>query len=185
MLDELGLLGKADIVTGTLGKAFGVSGGFVASRAAWTDVIRSTAPSFIFTTSLSPVVAAGALTAVRLVRGSSAERDQMHRTATYLKDAMLNAGLPLMSTTTHILPLLVGDSDVCKAISDELLTRNIYVQPINYPSVPRGEELLRITAGPKHTKEHCDTLVANLVDLFAAAGLLRPAEEARAFAVAQ
>lgn len=180
MLDELGLLGRADIVTGTLGKAFGVSGGFVAARSHWVDVIRSTAPSFIFTTSLSPVVAAGALAAVRLVRSSSAERDQMQRTATYLKQAMLAAGLPLMSTQTHILPLLVGNGETCKALSDELLARNIYVQPINYPSVPRGEELLRITAGPKHTQAHCDYLIDTLVELFAARGLLRDVPEAQA-----
>jgi len=173
ILDELNLLGRADIVTGTLGKAFGVSGGFVAGRAHWIDVIRSTAPSFIFTTSLSPVVAAGALAAVRLVRRSPLERDQMHKTASYLKQNMLAAGLPLMSTETHILPLLVGDGDVCKALSDELLSRNIYVQPINYPSVPRGEELLRVTAGPKHTREHCDHLIDNLVDICGARGLLR------------
>jgi 5-aminolevulinate synthase len=172
LLEELGQTGRADIITGTLGKAFGVGGGFVAARAAWIDVIRSTAPSFIFTTSLSPVMAAGALAAVRVVRRSPDERRAMRRTADYLKQAMLAAGLPLMSRETHIMPLLVGDGHKCKAMADELLERGIYVQPINFPSVPRGEELLRFTASPKHTPEHCEHLLATLVDVFAKHGLL-------------
>ena len=100
-----------------------------------------------------------------------------------LKEAMLANGLPLMSTETHIMPLLVGDGDVCKAMADELLARNIYVQPINYPSVPRGEELLRITASPKHTAEHCEYLLANLVDIFASHGLLRSSTASHAAAM--
>ena len=147
-------------------------GGFVAGKAHVIDVIRSTAPSFIFTTSMSPVVAAGALASVQHVRRQGDERVVMMATCSRLKQRMLDAHLPLMSTQTHIMPLLVGDGSLCKALSDELLERGIYVQPINFPSVPRGEELLRITAGPKHTEAHVSHLVASLVDVFSQHGLL-------------
>ena len=136
-------------------------------------------------------MAAGALAAVRVVRASPEERSKMRETADYLKRAMLEAGLPLMSRETHIMPLLVGDGHKCKAMADELLQRGIYVQPINFPSVPRGEELLRFTASPKHTPQHCAHLLSTLVDVFGKHGLLCPvagkghAAEARAEGEAQ
>lgn len=188
ILDALGMRGRADIVTGilslrvllfdtslvigTLGKAFGVSGGFVAGKAHWIDVIRSTAPSFIFTTSMPPHVAAGSLASVVQVQKYDHLRQLLHRQAAYVKEHMLAVGLPLMSSETHILPLKVGDGELCKALADQLLEHGIYVQPINFPSVPRGEELLRFTTSPKHTQAHCDHLVDTLAELFGKHGLL-------------
>eukprot|EP00056_Hartaetosiga_gracilis_P004607 m.76519 g.76519 ORF g.76519 m.76519 type:complete len:599 (-) comp11885_c0_seq1:125-1921(-) len=172
VLDMIGQLGRADLVTGTLGKAFGVSGGFVAGSASLIDVIRSTSSSFIFTTSMPPVVAAGALASVRHVRACSDERQCMAEKSAKMKERMKALHLPLMSDATHIMPLLVGEGSLCKRLSEELLERGIYIQPINYPSVPKGEELLRITAGPKHTDDQIDYLLNALVDLFGKYGLL-------------
>merc|ERR1712146_333585 len=137
------------------------------------DVIRSTAPSFIFTTSMSPVMAAGALASVQTVRSDSRDRRQMLATANWLKSRMLEEGIPLMSAETHIMPVLVGDGNTCKAMADHLLEQGIYVQPINFPSVPKGEELLRFTASPRHTDAHCNQLLSVLKDLCAKHGLLR------------
>ena len=142
-----------------------MSGGFVAASAQLVDVIRSTAPAFIFTTSMSPVNAAGCLASVRHVRKEADARDAMQRISAGLKASMLELGIPLMSAETHIMPVLVGDGVKCKAMADELLQAGIYVQPINYPSVPKGEELLRFTASPFHNQAQCEHLLATLYSL--------------------
>jgi len=150
----LGLGSHLDSVPGGgwLDGAFGVMGGYIAADSKIIDVIRSYAPGFIFTTSLSPVLAAGVLAAVRHLKASSAEREGQQAAAAMLKAMFRDAGLPVMSSTTHIVPLMVGDPVRAKKISDILLAEyGVYVQPINYPTVPRGTERLRFTPGPTHT----------------------------------
>jgi 5-aminolevulinate synthase len=159
--------GRISIIEGTLGKAFGVMGGYIAADQMIVDVIRSYAPGFIFTTSLSPVLVAGALASVRHLKASSAERDAQQEAAAFLKSAMANAGLPVMNSTTHIVPLMVGDPIKAKRISDILLAEyGVYVQPINYPTVPRGTERLRFTPGPSHTKQMMTELVEALSEIW-------------------
>ena len=143
---------RVTIIEGTLGKAFGVMGGYIAADQVIVDVIRSYAPGFIFTTSLSPVLVAGVLASVRHLKASSVEREAQQAAATTLKTMFAEAGLPVMNSTTHIVPLMVGDPVRAKRISDILLAEyGVYVQPINYPTVPRGTERLRFTPGPAHT----------------------------------
>jgi len=188
VLEEIGELGRATIVSGTLGKAFGVLGGFVTSTSAIIDVVRSLAPSFIFTTSLSPALVAGSLASLQQLTGAEGvrKRHAMRSTAALLQRRLRAAGLPVMSDASHIVPLLVGASDRCRAICDELLERHaIYVQPIVYPSVPRGEALLRITCSPQHTETDVDHLVRTLTPIFARHGLLQPVAEQRTFADAK
>jgi len=158
---------RIDIIEGTLGKAFGVMGGYIASDARIIDVIRSYAPGFIFTTSLSPVLAAGVLAAVRHLKVSSVERDGQQAAAATLKCLFAKAGLPVMPSTTHIVPLMVGDPVRAKKVSDILLAEyGVYVQPINYPTVPRGTERLRFTPGPAHTEEMMTELTHALVEIW-------------------
>ncbi|MFM9935594.1 MAG: 5-aminolevulinate synthase [Novosphingobium sp.] len=158
---------RIDIIEGTLGKAFGVMGGYIASDARVIDVIRSYAPGFIFTTSLSPVLAAGVLAAVRHLKASSVERDGQQAAAAFLKKAFAEAGLPVMPSTTHIVPLMVGDPVRAKKVSDILLAEyGVYVQPINYPTVPRGTERLRFTPGPAHTDEMMRDLTDALLEIW-------------------
>ncbi len=143
---------RVTIIEGTLGKAFGVMGGYIAADQVIVDVIRSYAPGFIFTTSLSPVLVAGVLASVRHLKASSVEREAQQAAAATLKMMFAEAGLPVMNSTTHIVPLMVGDPIRAKRISDILLAEyGVYVQPINYPTVPRGTERLRFTPGPAHT----------------------------------
>lgn len=150
---------RIDIIEGTLGKAFGVMGGYIAADRKIIDVIRSYAPGFIFTTSLSPVLVAGVLASVRHLKASSEEREGQQAAAAYLKKAFADAGLPVMASTTHIVPLMVGDPVRAKKISDILLAEyGVYVQPINFPTVPRGTERLRFTPGPSHTEAMMDEL---------------------------
>ncbi|HEY8602913.1 5-aminolevulinate synthase [Tsuneonella suprasediminis] len=158
---------RIDIIEGTLGKAFGVMGGYIAADRKIIDVIRSYAPGFIFTTSLSPVLVAGVLASVRHLKSSSAERDGQQAAAQRLKDLMRESGLPVMDSTTHIVPLMVGDPVKAKRISDILLAEyGVYVQPINFPTVPRGTERLRFTPGPAHSEEMMRELVAALVEIW-------------------
>ena len=159
--------GRITIIEGTLGKAFGVMGGYIAADKMVIDVIRSYAPGFIFTTSLSPVLVAGALASVRHLKASSVERDGQQAAAAKLKAMMEEAGLPVMATTTHIVPLMVGDPIKAKRASDILLAEyGVYVQPINYPTVPRGTERLRFTPGPSHDEAMMRDLVGALVEIW-------------------
>ena len=157
---------RITIIEGTLGKAFGVMGGYIAADQTIVDCIRSYAPGFIFTTSLSPVLVAGALASVRHLKVSSAERRAQQDAAAMLKAKFASAGLPLMPSVTHIVPLLVGCPVKTKRISDILLAEyGLYVQPINFPTVPRGTERLRFTPGPRHSAEMMDELTAALVEI--------------------
>lgn len=159
--------GRVDIIEGTLGKAFGVMGGYIATDRKIIDCIRSYAPGFIFTTSLSPVLVAGVLASVKHLKASSEERDAQQANAAKLKAMMAEANLPVMPSTTHIVPLMVGDPVRAKKISDILLAEyGVYVQPINFPTVPRGTERLRFTPGPAHTEVMMRTLVAALVEIW-------------------
>jgi 5-aminolevulinate synthase len=159
--------GRITIIEGTLGKAFGVMGGYVAADKNIIDVIRSYAPGFIFTTSLSPVLVAGALASVRHLKASTAEREAQQSRAAELKAIFTAAKLPVMPSTTHIVPLLVGDPVTAKRISDILLAEyGIYVQPINYPTVPRGTERLRFTPGPAHSADMMQDLANALVEIW-------------------
>jgi len=158
---------RVTLIEGTLGKAFGVMGGYVAADRTIVDCIRSYAPGFIFTTSLSPVLVAGALASVRHLKESSAERDAQQAGAAMLKAKFRDVGLPVMDSVTHIVPLLVGCPVKAKAISDILLAEyGLYVQPINFPTVPRGTERLRFTPGPCHTAEMMDELTNALVEIW-------------------
>ncbi len=158
---------RITIVEGTLAKAVGVMGGYIAADQKIVDVIRSYAPGFIFTTSLSPVLVAGALASIRHLKQSSAERDGQQAAAQTLKNLFAEAGLPVMDSSTHIVPLLVGDPIKAKKISDILLAEyGVYVQPINYPTVPRGTERLRFTPGPAHSEAMMVDLTKALVEIW-------------------
>jgi 5-aminolevulinate synthase len=158
-----GVMQRLDIIEGTLAKGFGVMGGYIASSARIIDVVRSYASSFIFTTSLPPVLVVGALASVRHLKSSSAERDRHQERAVRLKTLLRQAGLPVMPSPSHIVPVLVGDPIRCKAVSDALLYEHaIYVQPINYPTVPRGTERLRFTPSPEHNDAQMSELVKAL-----------------------
>ena len=157
---------RVTIIEGTLAKAIGVMGGYIAASAKIIDVIRSYAPGFIFTTSLSPVLAAGALASVRHLKQSDVERELQQAAAARLKAMFQAAGLPVTASETHIVPLLIGDPVEAKRISDALLSQwGCYVQPINYPTVPRGTERLRFTPGPSHSEHAMQGLTAALVEL--------------------
>jgi 5-aminolevulinate synthase len=158
---------RVTIIEGTLGKAFGVMGGYIAADQNIIDVIRSYAPGFIFTTSLSPVLVAGVLAAVRHLKASSIEREAQQANAAMLKKLFADAGLPVMLSNTHIVPLMVGDPVKAKKISDILLAEyGVYVQPINYPTVPRGTERLRFTPGPQHDEGMMRDLTAALLEIW-------------------
>jgi len=165
--DREGVADRVTIIEGTLAKAIGVMGGYIAADTMIIDVIRSYAPGFIFTTSLSPVLVAGALASVRHLKASSEEREAQQVSAALLKSKFAQAGLPVMASTTHIVPLMIGDPVKAKRISDILLAEyGVYVQPINYPTVPRGTERLRFTPGPTHTPEMMRQLTAALVEIW-------------------
>jgi 5-aminolevulinate synthase len=166
MAEQQGAADRVTLVEGTLAKAFGVMGGYVAGPALVMDVIRSFSDSFIFTTSLCPHLAAGALAAVRHLKAHPEQRTRQQNNVARLKAMLQKADLPLADTPSHILPLIIGDAHRCRRISELLLSdHSIYVQPINYPTVPRGQERLRITPTPYHSEEHMEALVAALVDV--------------------
>lgn len=159
--DRENLMGRIDIIEGTLAKAFGIMGGYITGKRNLVDAIRSYAPGFIFTTSLPPAVAAGAIKSVQIIKQANDLRAQHQERAETLKCLLEEAGLPVLRTETHIVPLMVGDPVLVKAASDRLLNQhNIYIQPINYPTVPRGTERLRITPSPLHN----DAMMAELVE---------------------
>lgn len=163
-----GVAHRVDIIEGTLGKAFGVMGGYIAADAVIVDAVRSLASGFIFTTSLAPAVAAGALASVRHLKQRDDLRQSHQERAARLKSLLRASGFPVMETsTTHIVPVLIGDPKCCKAISDALLAEfAIYVQPINYPTVPKGAERLRFTPSPLHTDAMMEELVVALDELW-------------------
>jgi 5-aminolevulinate synthase len=163
-----GVMGEIDIIEGTLGKAYGVMGGYIAADAAVVDAVRSYAHGFIFTTSLPPVLAAGALASVRWLKAHDEIRQKHQERAATLKRRFLEIGLPVMPSVSHIVPVLVGDPIHCKLISDMLLNEHgVYVQPINYPTVPKGTERLRFTPTPFHDDRMFDHLVMVMDKLWA------------------
>lgn len=158
-----GVAGEFDVINATFGKAFGVSGGYVAGSAAIIDMIRCHAPDFIFTTSMPPMIAAGALASLEVIKTAHDLRAQQQRQAKSLRDKLAACGLPVMPSASHIVPLMVGGAHCCKGVADWLYEQaNIYVQPINFPTVPVGMERLRLTPSPLHTDTMIDDLVENL-----------------------
>lgn len=169
-----GVMAEIDIIEGTLGKAFGVMGGYIAADAVIVDAIRSYADGFIFTTSIPPALAAGAVASIRWLKEHNEIREAHQARAAALKARLLKAGLPVMPSVSHIVPVLVGDAVHCKMISDILLAEHgIYVQPINYPTVPRGTERLRFTPSPAHTDEMMDALAEALEKLWVHCNIAR------------
>jgi 5-aminolevulinate synthase len=184
--DRDNLMRRLDIIEGTLAKAFGIMGGYITGKRNLIDAIRSFAPGFIFTTSLPPAVAAGAIKSVQLVKRANSLRFQHQERAEYLKTLLENAGMPVLRTNTHIVPLMVGDPLLCKAASDRLLREhNIYIQPINYPTVPRGTERLRITPTPLHNDLMMHALVDAVKEVWAHLGISCEIPEAVAIPAAQ
>jgi 5-aminolevulinate synthase len=162
-----GLMERIDIIEGTLAKGFGVMGGYIAANRSIVDAVRSYAPEFIFTTALPPALCAAARASIEHLKASSAERAAHQKQARLAKEILTEAGLPVLPTETHIVPLIVGDARLCKAASDLLLDKhNIYIQPINYPTVPKGTERLRITPTPLHTDEMIIALRHALVSVW-------------------
>ena len=171
-----GLLDRFDIIEGTLGKAFGVMGGYIAADAVICDAIRSWAPGFIFTTSLAPAIAAGARASVEFLKSANHLREAHQERAAALKARLTAEGFPLIESVTHIVPIHVGDPVLCKRLTDALLDEHgIYVQPINYPTVPKGTERMRLTPTPLHTDEMFDELVAALKAVYAKHARIRVA----------
>ena len=169
-----GLMGRVDIINGTLAKAYGVMGGYIAGTARMCDAIRSYAPGFIFTTSLPPAVAAGAAASVRHLKTDQTQRDKHQTQAKILKLRLKGMGLPIIDHGSHIVPVHVGDPVHCKVLSDMLLQdHGIYAQPINFPTVPRGTERLRFTPSPVHGPDEMDKLVRALDQLWAHCALNR------------
>jgi 5-aminolevulinate synthase len=164
-----GQMHRIDIINGTLAKGFGVMGGYIAASKACCDAIRSYAPGFIFTTSLTPSVAAGAAASIRHLKTSTVERQRHQERARALKARLQAAGVPVVDNPSHIVPVLIGDPVHCKRMTDRLLSEfGVYAQPINYPTVPRGTERIRLTPTPNHTDAQMDALVEALTALWQA-----------------
>ncbi|MGE0753190.1 MAG: 5-aminolevulinate synthase [Variibacter sp.] len=165
--DRDGVMHRVDVIEGTLAKAFGCMGGYITAKAAVIDAVRSYAPGFIFTTALPPAICAAATASIRHLKGSRYERDRQQDRAARTKAVLAAAGLPVIQTPTHIVPVFVGDPEKCRMASDLLLSEHgIYIQPINYPTVARGSERLRITPTPCHDDALIDRLAEALVDVW-------------------
>jgi 5-aminolevulinate synthase len=174
LAEREGLMHRLTIIEGTLAKAFGVVGGYITASSAICDFVRSHASGFIFSSALPPAVAAGALASVRHLRSSTVERERLQDRVTKTRSALARAGIPYMPNTSHIIPVMVGDAAKCKWISDYLLDNHgIYIQPINYPTVPRGTERLRITPTPFHSDADIASLVKSLDGLWKQCALNR------------
>ena len=172
--DRDNAMARVDVIEGTLAKAFGCLGGYIAASEELVDAVRSYAPGFIFTTALPPAICAAATAAIRHLKTSSWERERHQERAGRVKAVLNAAGLPVMASVTHIVPVLVGDPEKCKAASDLLLSEyGIYIQPINYPTVPRGLERLRVTPSPYHDDVLIDALAEALVEVWERLGLPR------------
>jgi 5-aminolevulinate synthase len=171
-----GLMHRLTVIEGTLAKAFGVMGGYIAGTAAMCDFVRSFASGFIFSTALAPALAAGALTSIRHLKVSQQERIRHQNRVAHTRKELEKAGIPCMQNESHIIPVMVGDPVKCKMISDWLLDNyGIYIQPINYPTVPRGTERLRITPSPVHSDADIARLVQALSELWSMCALSRAA----------
>ena len=171
LAEQQRVMHRVDIINGTLAKGFGIMGGYIAATRDICDAIRSYAPGFIFTTSLAPAIAAGAVASIRHLKTSAVERERHQERVGTLKGRLKAAGLPVMDNPSHIVPLLVGDPVLCKQMTDALLDRfGIYVQPINYPTVPRGTERLRLTPSPQHSDADIERLVGALRVLWSEMG---------------
>jgi 5-aminolevulinate synthase len=171
-----GVMHRPSIIQGTLAKAFGLIGGYVAGSAVLVDFLRSHAPGFIFTTSLPPALVAGALASIRHLKVSNVERDRQQQLAARLKRRLAEAGLPVMPSSSHIVPVLVGNAARCKLACDALLERHrIYIQPINYPTVSKGTERLRLTPTPLHSDDDIEALIEGLVEVWDRLTLARAA----------
>lgn len=169
-----GLMDRVDIVQGTLAKAYGIVGGYITGSARMVDMVRSFAPGFIFTTAIPPAIAAGAIASVTHLMESNAEREEQQKKARKVRTRLMQYGIPVMATETHIVPVFVGCPVKCKEASDKLLAEHaIYVQPINFPTVPRGTERLRLTPGPLHTDAMIDQLASAVAKVFDELGLLQ------------
>jgi 5-aminolevulinate synthase len=169
MVQQLGLESKVDIINGTLGKAFGCHGGYIASAAELIDAVRSVSSGFIFTTSLPPVVCAGATASIKFLRDETGQvLREKHQSMVYqTKQALRAAHIEILENQTHIVPVMVRDPKKCKKISDHLLyEHDTYIQPINYPTVPEGSERLRIAPTPNHNQVMIDTLIKGLITGF-------------------
>ena len=165
--EQQGTMARIDVIEGTLAKAFGCLGGYITASSALCDAVRSYAPGFIFTTALPPPICAAATAAIRHLKASSFERERHQERAARVKAVLNAAGLPVMPNDTHIVPVFVGEPEKCKEATDLLLTEHgIYIQPINYPTVPKGSERLRITPTPYHADAVIDALAEALVDVW-------------------
>ncbi len=174
--DRDGVLDRVDIIEGTLAKGFGMMGGYIAASKAMVDAVRSYAPGFIFTTSIAPAIVAGALASVRHLKKSHLEREAHQERAAELKRRLREASLPVMDSPSHVVPVMIGDPVLCKQLTDALMDEyDIYVQPINYPTVAKGTERIRLTPGPKHSDADMDHLITALDALWRALALERAA----------
>jgi 5-aminolevulinate synthase len=168
-----GLMDRLDIISGTLGKAYGCYGGYISASFDICDAIRCSAPGFIFTTAIPPSVTAGAVASVKHLKVSNVERQTHSQNTLFCKEKLREAKLPMMENGSHIIPVMIGDSFLCKKMSDSLLSKGIFIQPINYPTVPKGTERFRITPGPLHSKDMTIRLVSELTQLWDEYGLTK------------